>query len=691
MTGFFVGPMPVEQFLEDFLPPPNDPRPVLPTTFFDDMGEKFRLESDMCKAFEEYVPSNLIPGFKIVNTSNHRDRDSETKLRPDPTLYRADLNTDDKKTQYSEIELHFELKANTLYDPFEDPKEGADILKHNFESTKIKRTDCRGQLLSYATEWFSRQHRCFGFYRFHGRSLYTLYSMGSCRRHCIGQVQLSGGLQTAHGVSLALLPSYTRSAWLGSDSAPRASRGGQFGPREALAVEARSLPGCRGFSMPVGDTKREFIAWGAMAYPESLTGRCTRAYPVFEEKTGLLGFLKDSWRAEDLEKESAILRTLQEARVEHIPGFVCGDDLPDQTTVTDIYVPRRASGTAPSEASSTSSDGSSSGSDVSEEDVPLTERRITRRYHHRMITNVIGHHLKKFTSSKQMMQVVSHAFTAHQQAYERCEVIHRDISAYNILIKNNGEGILNDWDLAKYKKDIVANRPRRHERTGTWQFMSCLLLMNRHKPHTIQDDIESFVHLILYHSIRYLRHTKSREVGTILSRIFDDVYHKPDGSQVGGMNKKYLFKDKGEFLPFEGFRLRNNVPLNTWIYDALHAVDEWITKVGQKGVITNLEALKGLRLYDHHYMANQFANCLQQQGWPSGDKAVDYLPAVAHGSTSSQTGSTGSSRGSGSKRGLTTEDDEEYVDSRSKAKKQKGSVSNSGRVLRSSRRGGSAA
>ncbi|KAF8072158.1 hypothetical protein FPV67DRAFT_1412154, partial [Lyophyllum atratum] len=633
MTGFFVGPMPVEQFLEDFLPAPNIPHPILPTTVFDDMGEKFRKESDMCNAFvsrgqlvfichltvqtkqEEYVPSNLIPGFKIVNTSNDQDLDSARTLRPHPTLYRADVNTDSKKTQLGELELHFELRHNHRYDPFQDPSEGADKSCHNFEAMSEYQTQCREQLLNYATEWLSRQHRCFGFTVFMGDPVMRFIRWDRAGAIVSAEFNYRENCQPL----IDFLWRFTNldRAGRGWDPTVRLAEPSEVTlANHHLAKWKNDLhPEVMVFTVSDGDAEREFIAWGAMAYPESLTGRCTRAYPVYEQHTGHLGFMKDSWRAEEHEKESAILRTLQKAGVQHIPGLVCGDDIPHHTTPSVELRSENASWRCGN-----------------------NWRRITRRYHHRMITNVIGHHLKKFTSSKQMMKVVSHAFTAHQQAYERCKVIHRDnrdISAYNILIKDNGEGILNDWDLAIYEKDIAANPPRRHERTGTWQFMSCLLLMTRHKPHTIQDDIESFVHLILYHSIRYLRHTKSHTVGALLSRIFDDVYQQDDGSQVGGINKKYLFRDKEEFPPFEGFQLANNVPLNTWIYDALHAVDEWIRKVSPKGVITDPEALSGLRLYSHQHMADQFANCLQQQGWPSGDKAVDYLPALAHDSTHS--------------------------------------------------------
>lgn len=40
---------------------------------------------------------------------------------------------------------------------------------------------------------------------------------------------------------------------------------------------------------------------------------------------------------------------------------------------------------------------------------------------------------------------------AHQDAYEQAQVLHRDISARNVMINPlNDKALLIDWDLAKY-------------------------------------------------------------------------------------------------------------------------------------------------------------------------------------------------------------------------------------------------
>ena len=54
---------------------------------------------------------------------------------------------------------------------------------------------------------------------------------------------------------------------------------------------------------------------------------------------------------------------------------------------------------------------------------------------------------------------------AHADAYNKARILHRDISARNILISDNGTGILIDWDLSKKVEDNPDARPGRYSRT----------------------------------------------------------------------------------------------------------------------------------------------------------------------------------------------------------------------------------
>ncbi|KAF8834095.1 hypothetical protein BDN67DRAFT_858103, partial [Paxillus ammoniavirescens] len=78
-------------------------------------------------------------------------------------------------------------------------------------------------------------------------------------------------------------------------------------------------------------------------------------------------------------------------------------------------------------------------------------------------------------------------------------LLHHDISPGNIILTDDGEDLLIDWELAKKVDENVA---RRRERAGTWQFMSAVLLENPGMTHTLQDDIESFLHVLVWTCIK---------------------------------------------------------------------------------------------------------------------------------------------------------------------------------------------
>ena len=85
---------------------------------------------------------------------------------------------------------------------------------------------------------------------------------------------------------------------------------------------------------------REVIAWGAMAGADSLTGRATRAWPVYDLKLEKVVFLKDAWRSlmPGMEKESDILLQLNQAGVRNVPRLVCGDDIAGHLALMNSYL-----------------------------------------------------------------------------------------------------------------------------------------------------------------------------------------------------------------------------------------------------------------------------------------------------------------------------------------------------------------
>ena len=59
----------------------------------------------------------------------------------------------------------------------------------------------------------------------------------------------------------------------------------------------------------------------------------------------------------------------------------------------------------------------------------------------------------------------SPCLVAHRDAYIKARILHRDVSAGNILITEKGSGILIDWDLSKRVKEYIEPKPRLHSRT----------------------------------------------------------------------------------------------------------------------------------------------------------------------------------------------------------------------------------
>ncbi len=51
------------------------------------------------------------------------------------------------------------------------------------------------------------------------------------------------------------------------------------------------------------------------------------------------------------------------------------------------------------------------------------------------------------------------------EAYDKANILHRDVSAGNILITEEGSGILIDWDLSKKVVKDENAKQRQHSRT----------------------------------------------------------------------------------------------------------------------------------------------------------------------------------------------------------------------------------
>jgi len=196
------------------------------------------------------------------------------------------------------------------------------------------------------------------------------------------------------------------------------------------------------------------------------------------------------------------------------------------------------------------------------------------------------------------------------------------------------------------------------------------------KLHVVQDDIESFVILILYHALRYMRHN-AFDLKDIMFRVFDDGTVGPDGYSRGGQGKEALFLRRQHIG--KGLKFTDNEPITRWVDLAIGFVAQWQYHVNPPPTLPFLPPPQPIPddqvlLRNHQHLIDLWDDVLAMPGWPLNDRAVDYCPT-----TSDRTTVTG-------KRGNSNNDEGEHEDEEApkKKKNRSGVVLISSRTLRSS-------
>ncbi|TBU40884.1 hypothetical protein BD309DRAFT_992772 [Dichomitus squalens] len=298
--------------------------------------------------------------------------------------------------------------------------------------------------------------------------------------------------------------------------------------------------------VPCGSSWRYYLVGKPTFRADGVMGRGTRGYVALDCETRRFVWLKDAWRAAYMIscREGDVLEKLNDAGVENVPTLVCHGDIDDQVTVTaDWWAREQPSSAAPSTSSSQGSptssatlvESASSGSrkrkrgpagepgDERTRNLATCSDHPLREYqHYRIVVAEVAFSLRNAQNGRQLTSIVLDTVQAHCQAATNPKtlLLHRDISAGNILIYprvRHGKdgtkhaivwtGMLCDWELAKPVDDQrAASNASRASQMGTYQFMSVNLLTDPSSPSvTIADELESFFHVLLYYSLRYLR------------------------------------------------------------------------------------------------------------------------------------------------------------------------------------------
>ncbi|EED83805.1 predicted protein [Postia placenta Mad-698-R] len=273
---------------------------------------------------------------------------------------------------------------------------------------------------------------------------------------------------------------------------------------------------------------------------DSPIGRGTRGYLAYDMKTGKFVYLKDSWRVSTGNSEIKVYQRLHERGVENIATPIYGGDVADIDGTLHRTLAQK-------------------------------HNRKAEYIHCRLVVEEIGESILDYPTSKDLVAVMYGAIIAHQQACEKAKVMHRDISEANMLMIPDPKsptrgvtkrGILIDWDLCKLYDELM-DGAKQSNRSGTWQFMSALLLLRPgFKQHTVADDLESFMHVLNWICLRY-HDTLHEDLQAHVSLVFDGSKKGDLENRTGG-GEKFLRILKG--IP--SAELSDSTPLQVLV-DAL--------------------------------------------------------------------------------------------------------------------------
>lgn len=530
----YVGPVDPLQFLEDYLPRSNSipPAPRLSEKEYETLCKGVSGAKSEAAIYKPFKTAFQIfaPGMKFEDTSSSPSTGTRS-LKPDFCLY-EEATAASQTTDFSTVEMCIEAKYSLSYDPFEDPDGKPNS---SFEKDTVQANDTRGQITTYAVTQFSCQFRTFAF------------SVVIVKDHArFVRWDRAGAIISARFNYLEELDLLTDFFWRFSHLS-REQRGhdASVSPASLSEEDAQNVRGALkleadtplfAFTIPQEGGDKLFYGPRFPFNVLSLIGRASRTVPVCDFVNGepRKGLLKEYWRADEVPAEIEVYKRLMTYDIKHIAPLIGGGDVPLGETRTD-----KCSNMAL---------------------FPISHRRL-----HRLVLGFVGRRLTEFKSTKELTQAVLHAMTAHWQAYTKANVLHCDITADNILMKDNGEGILVDWETARFLDNVDGSETRQsHDYSVTWQFVSAALLKNPGRPHELSDDLESFVHVLGWTVLTYLASEMDGAVRKELVSLLYDRSTKTETGQEQGGHIKANYLLSGDYPP-QAFKPAVHSPIFTLI------------------------------------------------------------------------------------------------------------------------------
>ncbi|GBE84635.1 predicted protein [Sparassis crispa] len=595
---FFLGPMPVDDFL-DFLPKADMSGMPRPRNAFDALPRKPKRESEIYTPLIAALNGGLdprCPGFTFTDTSTRSINQGKVgSMKPDVCCYASDvLNSVHKHPKTGKhvadlgyTDLFFELKRRKDPPIVRLRSHHQFILNIKNKTTLRQATEALGQNTAHATEAMARQHRSF----------YFSISLARTSARIIRWDR--GGAIASEAFDLHQHPeplceflwryAHASESQRGYDPTVECATpdeedlfrtaierhvqiqlGLQAGDSLKKAVEEHYEPGIVAAIHIVDEgsenTVHRLLVSRPVVSPLSMASRATRGYWAVSadgSSRGEVLFLKDTWRydAERLTKEGQILADLRGCGVQNIPLLAYHGDVPaqflpgagtkhrgDEDKVVDQTITGHRN-----EAEDNQIDVQRTQTDVHQKawwvclgDQP--EIHLFPHVHYRLVLGTVGYGLQRFEGAEELLhgtydayEAMMGAFTIKDEAKSR---YHRDVSIGNIILhrdpnsaSNTRHGYLIDWELSSLVND--PNGPRNYHKTGTLQFMSQRMLQTKNMgPHTFQDDMESVMYVVLYCSLRWLPHNLSpNALLHIIQKMFENHWIHGENYLLGGEGK----------------------------------------------------------------------------------------------------------------------------------------------------------
>ncbi|KAK7434918.1 hypothetical protein VKT23_019921 [Stygiomarasmius scandens] len=556
MHGKFNGPMDNGEFLDRFLGKDAFSCNSVPPSPWSGAKAKFQqvpdtdVEKDMFPSLKQAILSCInSEQFEYIATRAYSDArclDSAPDSAPDGTLYEKSRCAD--RTQKSDptfSDMVTKIKSNKGSPGFNDSKQRL------FERETETAAQLRGQLVSYTICQFANQYRTHLFmvficgktarlirwdhagatvteaFRYDQESylveFYSRYTNATPEARGIDtsvkRLPMNNPLtKTVHqqlGLNSAD-PIYEFQVWNDptklTPPVENEAENDQEDPEEDKGYESDGEEELETLKeIPEEMTQVGLAFYGGKPFfssDQSVVGRGTCIIKVWDPRHQAIVLLKDSWRvaSKKIFAEGEVYAVLKANGVCHVPTCL------------------RAGDVNPSSATQCT----------------LTDTKQSRTHYRLVLREVCRGNITRFNDTKELIRVLCDGLIAHHDALKKCKLLHRDISAGNLLITPSGRGLLADWELCKFVPHL--GEPRQTERTGTWQFISAALLKAAPACHTVKDDLESFFHVLGWTALQYTQHgLQPNALSWRLHNVYNDA-EIIEGKVTGGSEKEISMK-----------------------------------------------------------------------------------------------------------------------------------------------------